>query len=135
MIKKRSGSWLRSSRETLGLAQTEMAKRMGLSLRNYQRLEKDLRRVGRRHILLAESVALEVAIEKNDPDLVPESLLRKTMTLVTMITGNWLYQNGSELADVIVAQIKRPPLGGAVPPERDAAAPEQDEHEDSDSDD
>jgi transcriptional regulator with XRE-family HTH domain len=119
------GSWLRSRRKILGLGQTEMAKRMGLSLRNYQRLEKELRRVGRRHILLAESVALEVAIENRDPHLVPESLLRKAMTLVTMITGNWLYQNGSELADLIVAQLK---LG-------DARTPERNEHEESDADD
>lgn len=100
--------WLRGVREILGLGQTEMAKRMGLSLRNYQRLETGEREVGRRHIRLAELVALEVAIEKKDPDLVPEELLRKATTLLAMITGNWLYQNGSELADIIVAQMKRP---------------------------
>jgi transcriptional regulator with XRE-family HTH domain len=123
---------LRTLRGNLGLGQTEMAKLMGLSLRNYQRLESGERRVGRRHIRLAESVALEVAIKNKDPDLVPKSLLRKAITLVTMITGNWLYQNGSELADLIVAQLR---LGGAIPPERDDAAPERHEHEESDSDD
>ncbi len=51
-------------RKALGLAQSEMAQRMGLSLRPYQELESNIRKVHDRHVRLAESVALDVAIEK-----------------------------------------------------------------------
>ena len=53
-------------RKALGLAQSEMARRMGLSLRPYQKLESIPRKVRSRHVRLAESVALDVAIEKED---------------------------------------------------------------------
>ena len=78
--------WLRDLRKTLGLTQSEMAGQMGLSLRPYQKLESKERRIGRRHIRLAESVALEVAIEKEDPELAPEPVRDKVIKLAKMIS-------------------------------------------------
>ena len=46
--------WLRDLRKRLGLTQSEMAGQMGLSLRPYQKLELKERRVGSRHIRLAQ---------------------------------------------------------------------------------
>ena len=53
-------------RKALGIGQSEMAERMGLSLRPYQELESKARRVRSRHVRLAESVALDIAIEKQN---------------------------------------------------------------------
>ena len=44
---------LKRLRKTLGLAQPEMAHRMGLSLRPYQQLELTPDKVRRRHVRLA----------------------------------------------------------------------------------
>ena len=52
-------------RKALELSQAKMAGRMGLSLRPYQELEAGDRRVRARHIRLAESVALDIAIEQH----------------------------------------------------------------------
>jgi DNA-binding XRE family transcriptional regulator len=68
-------------RKTLGLTQSEMAKRIGLSLRTYQELELNSDKVRRRHVRLAESVALDVAVEKNNPMLAPASIRKKALKL------------------------------------------------------
>ena len=93
--------WLRDLRKTLGLTQSEMAGQMGLSLRPYQRLEST-RRVGRRHIRLAESVGLDVAIEKEDAELAPEPVRDRAIKLAKMILTNNLRKKGSKLADILL---------------------------------
>ena len=75
-------------RTELGLPQSEMARRMGLSLRPYQELESKVRRVRHRHIRLAESVALEVAVENDNPELVPRDLRRLAVKLAIAVLMN-----------------------------------------------
>jgi DNA-binding XRE family transcriptional regulator len=53
-----------ATRKSLGLTQTEMATRMGLTLNPYQALEMHPDRLRRRHNMLAEYVALEEAVER-----------------------------------------------------------------------
>jgi DNA-binding XRE family transcriptional regulator len=72
-------------RKILGLTQSEMAKRVGLSLRTYQELEMNSGKVRRRHVRLAESVAFDVAVEKNNPMLAPASVRKKALKLASII--------------------------------------------------
>jgi len=72
-------------RTEIGLSQAEMARRMGLSLRPYQELESTLRRVRPRHIRLAELVALEVAVETDNPELAPRDLRRLALKLAIAV--------------------------------------------------
>jgi DNA-binding XRE family transcriptional regulator len=95
---------LKQLRKTLGLAQSEMAYRMGLSLRPYQQLELNPDKVRRRHIRLAESVALDRAIEKQDPKLAPANVRRKAIKLARLIVGKNLQQNALKLADILLDQ-------------------------------
>ena len=69
----------------LGLTQSEMAKGMGLSLRTYQELEMNSDKVRRRHVRLAESVALDVAVDKKNPMLAPASVRKKALKLANII--------------------------------------------------
>jgi transcriptional regulator with XRE-family HTH domain len=67
-------------RKALGIRQSEMAERMGLSLRPYQELESKARTVRSRHIRLAESVvklALMLVLQnlKEKPLIIAESIL------------------------------------------------------------
>ena len=80
-------------RRALGLPQSEMARRMGLSLRPYQELKSKVRRVRTRHIRLAELVALEVAVEKDDPELAPQDIRRKAIKLAIAVLMNNLPRN------------------------------------------
>jgi transcriptional regulator with XRE-family HTH domain len=64
-------------RKWLGLTQREMAKRMGLSLSPYQALELDPAKVLKRHKLLAEYVAVQLAFERGDFSLFPLTLQAK----------------------------------------------------------
>jgi transcriptional regulator with XRE-family HTH domain len=93
---------LRRLRKTLGLAQQEMARRMGLSLRPYQELEAEPGKVRRRHIRLAESVALDVAIEKGDPELAPESVRKRAMDLARLMLTEKFRQKARKLAEIIL---------------------------------
>jgi predicted nucleotide-binding protein/DNA-binding XRE family transcriptional regulator len=70
-------------RNSLSLTQSEMAKRMGLGSRSYQDLEADPNKIQSRHIRLAESVALDLAVERRDPMLIPASIRAKVLTLAT----------------------------------------------------
>ena len=72
-------------RTALGLPQAEMARRMGLSLRPYQELESEVRKTRGRHIRLAELVALEVAVENDDPELAPQDIRRLAIKLAIAI--------------------------------------------------
>ena len=73
-------------RKTLDLTQSDMAKRMGLGLRTYQELEMNADKVRRRHVRLAESVALDVAVEKQNPMIAPASIRKKALKLASIIT-------------------------------------------------
>ena len=79
-------------RKALGLPQSEMARRMGLSLRPYQELESKVRAVRGRHIRLAELVALDIAVEKDDPELAPRDIRRKAIKLAIAVLTNNLRQ-------------------------------------------
>ena len=91
-------------RKTLGLAQSDMARRMGLSLRPYQELESNIRKVLRRHVRLAESVALDIAIEKEDPELAPTSVRNKALSLARLILMQNFRQKARKLANIILDQ-------------------------------
>ena len=92
---------LKRQRKTLGLAQSGMAYRMGLSLRPYQQLELNPDKVRKRHIRLAESVALDVALEQNRPELAPASVRKKAMELARMIAEENFRRKARDLADII----------------------------------
>jgi len=89
-------------RKTLGLSQSEMAQRMGLSLSPYQKLESKERTVRPRHIRLAESVALDVAIEKDDPELAPTNVRDKVMKFAGAILRENLRQKAGKLAHIML---------------------------------
>ena len=91
-------------RRTLGLGQSEMARRMGLSLRPYQKLESEARRVRPRHIRLAESVALDIAIEKKSLDLAPDNVRKKVVKLALMLLQQNLKQRSLRIAKSILGQ-------------------------------
>ena len=95
---------LKRLRKALGLGQLEMARRMGLSLRPYQQLELSPDKVRRRHVRLAESVALDIAIEKEDLELAPESVRKKATDLARLIITKNFQQNAPKLADILLDQ-------------------------------
>ena len=64
-------------RKSLKLSQAEMAKRMGLGSRAYFSIETEPETIKPRHVRLAESVSLDVALEKADPMLATASMRRK----------------------------------------------------------
>jgi transcriptional regulator with XRE-family HTH domain len=91
-------------RKALGLGQAEMALRMGLSLRPYQELESADRRARPRHIRLAESVALDIAIEKQNFELAPDNVRKKVMKLALMIVRQNLTERPLGIARSILGQ-------------------------------
>jgi transcriptional regulator with XRE-family HTH domain len=91
-------------RKVLGLGQSEMAKRMGLSLRPYQELESETRRVRPRHIRLAESVALDVALEKENLELAPANVRKKMVKLALMLVQQNLKERPLGIAKSILGQ-------------------------------
>ena len=91
-------------RKTLGLAQSEMARRMGLSIRPYQELEANIRKVRNRHVRLAESVALDVAIETRCPELAPANVRNKAIKLARVILTQNFQAKARKLADIVLDQ-------------------------------
>lgn len=78
---------LTALRRGLGLTQTEMADRMGLSMRAYQAVEADDGgAVKVRHAAMAERVALTVAVERRNPMLAPATIRREALDLARLIT-------------------------------------------------
>jgi transcriptional regulator with XRE-family HTH domain len=93
---------LRRLRKALGLPQPDMAHRMGLSLRPYQQLESSPDKVRRRHIRLAKSVAMDVAIERQNPQLAPRTVRKNAIDLTRLIIGKNLQQRARKLADILL---------------------------------
>jgi hypothetical protein len=91
-------------RKVLGLGQTEMAERMGLSLRPYQELESEARRVRPRHVRLAESVALDVVLEQENLELAPANLRKKMVKLALMLVQQNLKERPLGIAKSILGQ-------------------------------
>lgn len=89
-------------RKALELSQAKMAGRMGLSLRPYQELEAGDRRVRARHIRLAESVALDIAIEQQNLELAPENVRKKVTLLALMLLQQNLKGRTLEIAKSIL---------------------------------
>jgi transcriptional regulator with XRE-family HTH domain len=89
-------------RKQLGLIQPEMARRMGLSLRPYQELESRTRKIRLRHILLAQFVALDVAIEKQDAELAPAAVREKAAALVQLMLVQNIRRKASVIARIIL---------------------------------
>ena len=85
-MRKKDDFSLLQLRTALDLPQAEMARRMGLSLRPYQELESKTRTIRGRHIRLAELVALEVAVENDDPELAPKDIRRVAIKLQRFAT-------------------------------------------------
>jgi transcriptional regulator with XRE-family HTH domain len=94
-------------RKALGIGQSEMAERMGLSLRPYQELESKARSVRFRHILLAESVALDIAIEKQNLELVPATVRKKVVKLALMLVQQNLKERPLRIAESILGQVEK----------------------------
>jgi len=95
-------SELANLRKTLGLAQPEMARRMGLSLRPYQQLELHPEKVRKRHVRLAQSVALDVAIERDDPELAPKPVRKNAVDLARLIIRENFRRKARKLAALIL---------------------------------
>jgi transcriptional regulator with XRE-family HTH domain len=95
---------LTSLRKALGLSQSEMARRMGLSLRPYQELESEARRVRPRHVRLAESVALDIAIERQNLELAPDNVRKKMGKLALMLIQQNLKERPLRIAKSILGQ-------------------------------
>ena len=91
-------------RKALGIGQSEMAKRMGLSLRPYQELESKARSVRPRHVRLAESVALDIAIEQQDLELAPPNVRRKVVKLALMLVKQNLKERPLSIAESILGK-------------------------------
>lgn len=91
-------------RKALGLGQLEMATRMGLSLRPYQELEAADRPVRPRHIRLAESVALDLAIEKQNFGLLPNNVREKVIKLAVMLVQENLQERPLGIARSILGR-------------------------------
>jgi transcriptional regulator with XRE-family HTH domain len=91
-------------RKSLGLGQAEMARRMGLSLRPYQKLESNARSVRPRHVRLAESVALDVAIEKENLKLAPDNVRKKILKLALMLVQESLTERPLGIAKSLLGQ-------------------------------
>jgi transcriptional regulator with XRE-family HTH domain len=89
-------------RSALGLTQAEMAHRMGLSLRPYQILESKDSKVRRRHVRLAESVALDLAIEQENPELAPVTVRNKAIRFARLIIRDRFRQRARRLTDIIL---------------------------------
>jgi transcriptional regulator with XRE-family HTH domain len=94
-------------RKALGLSQSEMARRMGLSLRQYQELESKARSVRPRHVRLAESVALDIAIEKKNLELAPDNVRKKAVKLALMLVQQNLKERPFGIAKSILGQDKK----------------------------
>jgi DNA-binding XRE family transcriptional regulator len=93
---------LKRFRKRLGLAQSEMAWRMGLSLRPYQQLELSPDKVKKRHLRLARSVALDIAVEKENPELAPEMVREQAIKLAHLIIKQNFERKARKLADVLL---------------------------------
>jgi transcriptional regulator with XRE-family HTH domain len=91
-------------RKSLGLGQSEMAGRMGLSLRPYQELESKARSVRPRHVRLAESVALDIAIEKENLELAPNNVRKKMVKLALMLVQQNLKERPLGIAKSILGE-------------------------------
>jgi transcriptional regulator with XRE-family HTH domain len=91
-------------RKALGLGQAEMAKRMGLSLRPYQELESTTRSIRPRHVRLAESVALDIAIERQDLKLAPDNVRKKVVKLALMLVQQNLKERPLRIAISILGK-------------------------------
>jgi hypothetical protein len=94
-------------RKALGIGQSAMAKRMGLSLRPYQELESEARTVRPRHIRLAESVALEIAIEEQDLELAPANVRKQVVKLALMLIQQNLKERPLRIAESILGQVEK----------------------------
>ena len=90
-------------RKALGLGQSEMAGRMGLSLRPYQELELEARRMPR-HVRLAEFVVLDIAIEQQNLELAPDNVRKKIVKLALMLLQQNLKERPFGIAKSILGQ-------------------------------
>jgi hypothetical protein len=71
---------------------TPAGKPFHFQIRPYQELESKVRAVRSRHIRLAELVALDVAVENDDPELAPWDIRRKAIKLAIAVLMNNLRQ-------------------------------------------
>ena len=71
----------------LGLSQTEMAVRIGMTLRLYQSLESGGAEILSRHVLATERAALSLALERGNPIFAPAPVRREALELARLITG------------------------------------------------
>ncbi|MDE2577944.1 MAG: helix-turn-helix transcriptional regulator [Hyphomicrobiales bacterium] len=77
----------RELRRALGLTQSGMARRMGLTLRTLQDIETGKSPLRMRHELLAERVAFEIAVQNKEPMLAPQNIRAMALDLAKLIRG------------------------------------------------
>lgn len=92
-------------RKTLRLSQSEMAERMGLSLRPYQELELKVRETRLRHVRMAESVAIDIVIEKQNLRLAPANIRKKVVQLALMLIQENLQERPLTIAKSILGEV------------------------------
>jgi transcriptional regulator with XRE-family HTH domain len=78
---------IRELRDRLGLHQSQMAEKMGLSTRAYQDLEADPAKVRKLHWLAAERVSLDVAAKAGNPMLAELQIRREALEIARLIAG------------------------------------------------
>jgi transcriptional regulator with XRE-family HTH domain len=71
-------------RNSLGLTQQQMAEQLGLALRSYQAIESGESPYRYIHRLAAERVALMLAVDKQQPELVPDAVRKDAVDLVRL---------------------------------------------------
>ena len=80
---------LESLRKRLGFNQSQMAAEMGLSARAYFSLEQDPTSMNQRHIMLAELVSLQSAVERRDPSLAHPTIAKLARDFVSIPLPTW----------------------------------------------
>lgn len=77
-----TGAELQALRKAMGLTQTELGARMGLSLRAIQDIEaKPTEQARKLHELAIERIALTIAVERGDSALAPETIRAEAAAL------------------------------------------------------
>ena len=77
---------LRAIRKILGLTQSEMAERIGLSLRSYASMESGALDIRETHAKAALLTSLEIAVEKGEPMLATPAMRKLALSLANLIT-------------------------------------------------
>lgn len=76
-----------AARKAMGLTQTELAERFGVTSRAIQDLEAGVSRMKALHVAALERIALTVALERNNPMLAPLIIRREAAQITRLLVG------------------------------------------------